>query len=81
MGSKLQNFGYARLEVHKEDSMLRQGFQTNCHEFHKSYVDLKEETVYTMKKEVYDGTIKKWKCGYLKAILWLPMHIFTFSEI
>ncbi len=82
MGAKLQNFGYATLKVNKESLMLRQGLQINCHEFHKSYVDLKEETIYNTKKEVYDGTTKKWKCGYLKGnTLATYAHIHFFGNI
>ncbi|MEW9095189.1 MAG: cobyrinate a,c-diamide synthase [Clostridiaceae bacterium] len=58
MTKSLQNFGYAKLEC--EDLSI------NCHEFHKSYVTLNGDKVYKLTKEIYDGSIKEWSCGYFK---------------
>lgn len=66
MTKKLQNFGYAEIKVDKHNEVIQEGLDINCHEFHKSYVELSEEKVYTLRKEMYDGTIKEWKCGYIK---------------
>ncbi|MBC2580762.1 cobyrinate a,c-diamide synthase [Clostridium sp. DJ247] len=66
MTKRLQNFGYAELKTFKENSVLPLGIEINCHEFHKSFVDLKEEKIYKLKKELYDGSIKSWECGYVK---------------
>lgn len=66
MTSRLQNFGYAEIEVTKDNSILPKGIKINCHEFHKSYVELKDESVYTVHKDVYDGSKKQWNCGYVK---------------
>lgn len=66
MSNRLQNFGYAAIEIEEENHKLQHGIKINCHEFHKSYVNLKEEQIYNLTKEMYDGSIKKWKCGYIK---------------
>ncbi|WP_411681615.1 cobyrinate a,c-diamide synthase [Clostridium thailandense] len=66
MTKKLQNFGYARLRVEKENNILPVGLEVNCHEFHKSYVNLENEKVYSLTKETYDGSLKMWNCGYIK---------------
>lgn len=66
MTKKLQNFGYAELEIKEKNSLIDIGTKVNCHEFHKSYVDLKENKICTVTKEVYDGSLKKWQCGYSK---------------
>lgn len=66
MTKRLQNFGYASLEVDVQNQLLPLGFQINCHEFHKSYVDLCEDKIYGLSKNIYDGSIKRWSCGYLK---------------
>ncbi|AKA72189.1 MULTISPECIES: cobyrinate a,c-diamide synthase [Clostridium] len=66
MTKKLQNFGYAELEVKEKNNLISMGTKVNCHEFHKSYVDLKENKICTLTKEVYDGSLKRWQCGYYK---------------
>lgn len=66
MSQGLKNFGYAKIRVDNENSMLKRDLHINCHEFHKSYVELREKTIYTLEKDMYDGTTKKWKCGYVK---------------
>ncbi|NMM64657.1 cobyrinate a,c-diamide synthase [Clostridium sp. P21] len=66
MTKRLQNFGYAELEVMEKNNLINVGTKVNCHEFHKSYVDLKENKICSLTKEVYDGTLKKWQCGYSK---------------
>ena len=66
MTKTLQNFGYATVSVEKENSILPLGMKINSHEFHKSFVDLKEQKIYELKKEMYDGTVKTWQCGYVK---------------
>lgn len=66
MTNKLQNFGYAEIEVSSKNSVLPQGLRINCHEFHKSTVQLNTERIYSLRKEVYDGSVKLWQCGYVK---------------
>ena len=66
MTKNLQNFGYARLKVDGKNNILPIGTQINCHEFHKSYVNLEDEKIYLLTKEMYDGTLKTWNCGYQK---------------
>ena len=39
----LQNFGYAEIKVEVENNILPQNMSINCHEFHKSIVNLEEE--------------------------------------
>lgn len=74
MSTKLQNFGYAQIEVNK--------LRLNCHEFHKSYVELTEDDSYKVTKENYDGTLKQWKCGYVKNnTLAAYPHVHFFSNL
>lgn len=54
------------LEFSKE-AMEEEYFEINCHEFHKSQVNLEENKVYEVEKTQYDGEITKWQCGYIKA--------------
>jgi cobyrinic acid a,c-diamide synthase len=82
MTGKLNNFGYATIRVSEENYMLPKDMIINCHEFHKSLVELKEEKIYELEKTVYDGTTKKWKCGYVKNnVLAAYGHIHFFSNI
>ena len=62
----LQNFGYAEIVVEVENNILPQNLSINCHEFHKSTVNLVEEKILKLSKKVYDGSQKHWKCGYAK---------------
>ncbi|MFL0268664.1 cobyrinate a,c-diamide synthase [Candidatus Clostridium radicumherbarum] len=66
MTERLQNFGYASIEVTSKNSILSQGLKINCHEFHKSNVSINENKIYTLTKEAYDDSIKQWTCGFLK---------------
>ncbi|MEG1256797.1 cobyrinate a,c-diamide synthase [Clostridium sp.] len=82
MTGKLNNFGYATIKVAEENSMIPKGTKINCHEFHKSLVDLKDEKIYELQKEMYDGNIKTWNCGYLKNnTLGAYGHVHFFSNI
>jgi len=63
---KLQNFGYAQIKVEVENTILPKDISINCHEFHKSFVNLTEEKIFKLSKEVYDGSQKSWLCGYVK---------------
>ena len=58
MTKRLNRFGYATVSV--EDIRI------NCHEFHKSKVNLSEEPIYDVTKNSYTGEEIKWKCGYKK---------------
>ena len=64
--TKLQNFGYAKIKVEVENTILPKDMSINCHEFHKSFVDLQEEKIFKLSKDVYDGSKKNWLCGYIK---------------
>ncbi|MBX4264124.1 cobyrinate a,c-diamide synthase [Clostridium estertheticum] len=64
--TKLQNFGYAKIKVEVENTILPKNMSINCHEFHKSFVDLQEEKIFKLSKDVYDGSKKNWLCGYVK---------------
>ncbi|MBU3097704.1 MULTISPECIES: cobyrinate a,c-diamide synthase [Clostridium] len=64
--TKLQNFGYANIKVELENTILPKDMSINCHEFHKSFVDLQEEKIFKLSKDVYDGSKKNWLCGYIK---------------
>ncbi|WP_346869728.1 cobyrinate a,c-diamide synthase [Clostridium sp. UBA5119] len=82
MTGKLNNFGYATIKITEENSIVPKDMIINCHEFHKSLVDLKEEEIYELEKKAYDGTTKKWKCGYVKNnVLAAYGHIHFFSNI
>lgn len=64
--NKLQNFGYANININESNSMISANLSIACHEFHKSYVNLKSKTIYNVEKEKYNGEIKLWKDGYIK---------------
>ncbi len=82
MTKSLQNFGYAELEVNHKNSLFPEGFIINCHEFHKSTVVSKEQCVYTMRKTLYDGSRKEWKCGYTKRnTLGTYSHVHFFGNM
>ncbi len=63
---RLQNFGYAKISVEVENNVLPKDMSINCHEFHKSTVNLTEDKVCGLYKSMYNGTEKKWQCGYVK---------------
>lgn len=82
MTKSLQNFGYARLRVSEKNNILPIDMQINCHEFHKSYVNLEDEKIYLLTKEMYDGELKTWNCGYAKNnVLGAYGHIHFFGNI
>ena len=58
MTKSLNRFGYAIL--------LFKNIEINCHEFHKSKVNLNEETMYDVIKTSYTGEKINWRCGYKK---------------
>lgn len=60
MTKSLQRFGYSNVEIQGEKINI------NCHEFHKSDVDIKEERIYNVTKESWNGNTLKWNCGYKK---------------
>lgn len=62
MTTRLQRFGYSTLILNNNE----QDLTINCHEFHKSKVNLEEETVYNISKENYLGNKTEWVCGYKK---------------
>ncbi|MPQ33318.1 cobyrinate a,c-diamide synthase [Clostridium estertheticum] len=64
--TRLQNFGYAKIKVEVENTILPKDMSINCHEFHKSFVNLQEEKIFKLSKDVYDGSRKNWLCGYIK---------------
>lgn len=82
MTKGLNNFGYAAIEVEKENVMITTGTKINCHEFHKSLVELEETKVYALEKQVYDGSKKQWNCGYVKKnTLAAYGHVHFFSNM
>lgn len=82
MTSSLNNFGYATIEVKEHNDILPKGMKINCHEFHKSLVALKNNTIYNITKENYDGSIKQWQCGYVKKnTLAAYGHVHFFNNI
>lgn len=67
MTKRLQNFGYAKLEVQKENNLISKGLSINCHEFHKSIVESEEDKIFKLNKTMYNGQTKHWNCGYIKG--------------
>ncbi|MCB2289541.1 cobyrinate a,c-diamide synthase [Clostridium sp. CS001] len=66
LSKRLQNFGYAQINVDVENDILPENMSINCHEFHKSFVSLDDERIFKLSKNVYDGSVKNWQCGYVK---------------
>ena len=66
MTKSLNNFGYNRVKVSKENNMLPKDLEINAHEFHKSKVELNENTVYEIRKTDIFSKTNYWTCGYLK---------------
>lgn len=66
MTKKLQHFGYAQVEIEKDNLMLTKGTKISCHEFHRSKVESTENKIYRLTKKRFDGDIKQWNCGYHK---------------
>ncbi|MFC0903620.1 cobyrinate a,c-diamide synthase [Clostridium sp. MT-14] len=82
MSSKLQNFGYAQIEVTEENNILPLKLKINCHEFHKSYIESNEKKIYTLTKDIYSGKIKQWNCGYVnKNTLGAYAHVHFFGNL
>lgn len=78
----LQNFGYAEINVEVENNILLKNMSINCHEFHKSTVELYEKKVFKLSKQVYDGDLKNWRCGYvLKNTLAAYGHVHFFGNL
>ncbi|MFT5872399.1 MAG: cobyrinic acid a,c-diamide synthase [Clostridium sp.] len=79
---KLQNFGYAEIKVEVENNILQKDMSINCHEFHKSTVNLSEEKIFKLSKKVYDGSQKDWECGYAKKnTLAVYGHVHFFGNL
>lgn len=80
MTKSLVNFGYCTVSVSEE--CFKKKFNLHAHEFHKSCIKTSMENVYDVSKTDYDGTIKKWKCGYFKKnTLGGYAHISFLSDI
>ncbi|MBZ9636658.1 cobyrinate a,c-diamide synthase [Clostridium sp. FP1] len=79
---KLQNFGYAEIKVELDNNIISKNMSINCHEFHKSTVELEAENVFKLSKQIYDGSHKSWKCGYaLKNTLAAYGHVHFFGNL
>lgn len=80
--SRLQNFGYAELEVYEENNILKNGSRINCHEFHRSKIESNEKKIYKVSKTTFDNSIKQWQCGYHKNnTLAAYAHVHFFGNI
>jgi cobyrinic acid a,c-diamide synthase len=79
----LQNFGYAKIEVGVENNVLSKNIGSiNCHEFHKSFVDLQDGKMFKLSKDVYDKSQRNWLCGYVKKnTLAAYGHVHFFSNL
>ena len=76
MTKSLQRFGYANVAIKGENISI------NCHEFHKSDVELNEESIYNVTKKSWSGDALSWNCGYKKknTIAGYP-HIHFFGNM
>ncbi|SHH70294.1 cobyrinate a,c-diamide synthase [Clostridium grantii] len=82
MTKRLQNFGYSDIEVVNENKLLPTGLKISTHEFHKSYIDTKEKSIYKLEKINYEGILKTWECGYVKGnTLGAYGHVHFFNNI
>lgn len=81
MTKRLNRFGYAtvNMENYKQSEKV---ININCHEFHKSMVELCENKVYSVEKQGYNGDKINWTCGYYKnnTLAGYP-HIHFFGNI
>ncbi|WP_278683899.1 cobyrinate a,c-diamide synthase [Paraclostridium bifermentans] len=66
MAKSLNNFGYNTVKILKKNNMLPKDLEINAHEFHKSKVELHEETIYEIRKTDVFSKTNYWLCGYLK---------------
>lgn len=83
MTKKLQNFGYAKLNVLSEKLTGENNIEINCHEFHKSYVQIDEKKRFKLTKTMYNDDIKEWECGYIKnntKAVYAHIHFFGCME-
>lgn len=64
MTKRLQNFGYCTVKINEK--FMGDNLKINAHEFHKSYVECSEDSIYDVEKIQYDGEVKRWRCGYVK---------------
>lgn len=82
LSKRLQNFGYAQINVQVENNIFPKNMRINCHEFHKSFVSLEDEKVFMLSKNVYDGSVKNWQCGYVKKnTLAVYGHVHFFGNL
>lgn len=80
ISNMLVNFGYAELQVGVENHIFSKGLRINCHEFHKSYIETKEPTVFCLSKKYYEE--KQWQCGYVKNnVIAAYAHIHFYSNM
>lgn len=81
MSDRLVNFGYANLQVSKKNHIFNKGLCINCHEFHKSYVELEKEKIFSLSKNYYEDE-KRWQCGYIKNnVIAAYAHIHFYSNL
>lgn len=68
MTSRLQKFGYARLELLADCIWGRQGSAIRVHNFHHSLLEeAPEPTAYELIREHNGAEKDRWRCGYLKG--------------
>jgi len=81
IGDRLVNFGYAELQVENENHIFHKGLKIHCHEFHKSYIETMEPTVFSLNKNYYEEEIQ-WQCGYMKNnVIAAYAHIHFYGNI
>lgn len=83
MTSSLKRFGYANIEIIKDNVMAYNAQRIRCHEFHYSDIKLEPgaETCYHLTQKQPDGTIAGWDCGLrFKNLLAGYAHIHFWSN-
>ncbi|EJP23266.1 cobyrinic acid a,c-diamide synthase [Peptostreptococcaceae bacterium AS15] len=66
MSEKLQRFGYCNAISKIDTPISKQGQELRGHEFHYSTFQSEVDTVFDMRKTLFDKSVKKWGGGYLK---------------
>lgn len=67
MTTRLQRFGYGFLTLEDDCILGKKGDSINIHEFHRSKADIKNQTIYRLKKIRNKETINEWECGFNKS--------------
>lgn len=82
MTKKLQNFGYADVEVEVDNFLLSKGDSVRVHEFHKSVINRTSEDYGVKVTKEKNGKKTEWHCGmFRKNVFAMYPHIYFPSNI